>query len=90
MREVANKLQAVLLATLVKLNGMVVPTGALMEFAFQSVDALTSVISSINQVAVDGTLEVNKGSGMEMLKTFIKDYNNLPRITKEQFYDLSN
>jgi hypothetical protein len=84
-----NKLQVVLLSTLIKLEGLILPAAALVEVALDGIDAFSSMINSINQIAVDGTLEFNDGNGDETIGSAIDGYDSIPRITKEQFYDLN-
>lgn len=89
--EVDYKAVLVMLATLVKINGEVMPSGLLAELAIGGNDAYLSVVSTINQVAVDGTLEVYKVTRKMTLKELLEEnvpYDSIPRITKEQFYTL--
>ena len=83
-----DKVQVVIFSTLIKVNGIIVPTGALAEFALQGNDAFASAVVSLNQVAIDGALEINLGDGNVPIRNAIEGYDSIPRITKEQFYSL--
>ena len=83
-----DKVQVVIFSTLIKVNGIIVPTGALAEFALQGHDAFASAVVSLNQVAIDGALEINLGDGNVPIRNAIEGYDSIPRITKEQFYSL--
>lgn len=82
------KTQVVMMSLLIKSNGMVLPTSGLVEVALSGTDALISMVASLNQVAIDGALEVNQGDGNIPIRSLIEGYDSIPRITKEQFYTL--
>ena len=86
---VVSKQQVVLLSTLIKIEGQILPTAVLVEVAISGIDALRPMINSINQIAVNSALEVNMGDGNVPISNLMEGYDSIPRITKEQFYDLN-
>lgn len=83
-----SKQQVVLLSTLIKIEGQILPTAVLVEIAIRGIDALRPMIDSINQIAVNSALEVNMGDGNVPISSLMEGYDSIPRITKEQFYTL--
>lgn len=89
VREIEYKGQVVMFSQLIKLNNVIVPSAALLEMALNEPDGFFAGLNEIiKQVAIIPSLEVNLGEP-QTIGNIIDDYANIPRITKEQFYDLT-
>ena len=77
-------MQSIMMAGLLgKVGGIIAPTGTILaELGIEQ-------LATISAIATIGDLEVVTLDGVSKIRDVVDNFDSIPRLTKEQFYDLT-